>query len=230
MPLLFISLATTIKNRLDFLKVTLPTNLRDNSGYADLEFVITDYNCQQGTRQWVFDTFRDHIKSGRIRYIWVPDAGEFHTAHCKNICSRHSRGEIVCNLDADNLTSTGFPFYLNEVFTKHNRIFAASRLGTSVAGRIAMRKTDFAALNGYDETLTGWGYEDDDIKIRGERIGLRWEFIPPRFCIAIPHSDELRGKDIGRTLRHNMTLASRREHITQDWGRARVIEGFPVPF
>ena len=48
-----ISFCTTCKERLRHLKQTLPKNIKDNSNYPFIEFVILDYNSQDGLGDWM---------------------------------------------------------------------------------------------------------------------------------------------------------------------------------
>jgi glycosyltransferase involved in cell wall biosynthesis len=44
-------------------------------------------------------------------------------------------------------------------------------------GNIAIWRRDFERINGYDESFVGWGCEDDDLRLRLRRAGLRIESI-----------------------------------------------------
>jgi len=58
---------------------------------------------------------------------------------------------------------------------------------------MGLRKSDFLALGGYDEDLTGWGYEDTDLLNRAQEAGLQCEFlVEPSTVSSIEHSDSER--------------------------------------
>ena len=40
-------------------------------------------------------------------------------------------------------------------------------------GNIGIARSDYEAVNGYDEQFIGWGCEDDDLRIRLRRVGVR---------------------------------------------------------
>lgn len=40
-------------------------------------------------------------------------------------------------------------------------------------GNVGIHRSDFEAVNGYDEAFEGWGCEDDDLRIRLRQIGIR---------------------------------------------------------
>ncbi|MCK9607109.1 MAG: glycosyltransferase family 2 protein [Methylomonas sp.] len=57
---------------------------------------------------------------------------------------------------------------------------------------LAIWKTDFIAVNGFDEVFEGWGYEDSDLVIRLIHLGVRRKegrFALPVFHLWHPHND-----------------------------------------
>jgi hypothetical protein len=135
----------------------------------------------------------DDLSSGRISYHQAMGYEQFFPAHAKNIAHRLARGEIVCNLDADNFTGPDGARVLHDSFCQSGNIFLRSPPSSVGAfGRIAFRKSDFEKLGGYDERFVhGYGFEDDDIIARAKGIGLKETFVRPEkvYCQFIPHGD-----------------------------------------
>ena len=169
-----ISFCTTCKGRLYALKETLQQNLTDNPG-ADVEFVILDYNSDDGLAEWIEENFQNVIRNGRLQYYASRGQPWFHMAHAKNCVHRLARGKWVCNLDADNFTGPGFAKYLKEQFRIHRLLHIAYQ---SANGRVALSAIDFQALGGYDESFPGYGWDDNDLKARAESSGLSSYQIP----------------------------------------------------
>ena len=94
--------------RLNHLQETLPKNLYGNQGFEGLEFVLLDYSSRDGLAGWIKARFMPEIKSGLLVYYRAEGYQRFFMAHAKNVAHRLARGEIVCNVDADNLTGWGF--------------------------------------------------------------------------------------------------------------------------
>jgi GT2 family glycosyltransferase len=40
-------------------------------------------------------------------------------------------------------------------------------------GNVGIHRQDYEAINGYDENFTGWGCEDDDLRLRLRQAGMR---------------------------------------------------------
>lgn len=57
------------------------------------------------------------------------------------------------------------------------------------------RKSDFIKIGGYDEQLTGWGYEELDFCKRLEKTGINMIELPYPFLGKIQHTDADRFKN-----------------------------------
>lgn len=172
--------------RAHHLKETLPQNILDNPPTArmDVEFVVLNYNSKDDLHEWITTNpeMKRHIESGRIRYGKTTDPEFFHMSHAKNMAHRMATGDVLCNLDADNFTGTGFARYLKNTFEHDSNIilnpshhvaklFSPDDRG--FYGRIAISKENFMSLHGYDETFSGWGDEDCDLMQRAKGFGLK---------------------------------------------------------
>jgi glycosyl transferase family 7 (putative galactosyltransferase) len=212
-----LSFCTTCRGRLDHLKLTLPLNLKNNEQTPSVEFVLLNYSSPDGLQKWVKKVLKDHLRSGRVVFYSVEGFHHFHHAHAKNIAHRLARGKIVCNLDADNFTGVGFAEYLILAFgTRKHIILRAPRGLPGAFGRIALRKSDFEAIGGYDERMEfGWGYEDDDLIRRATRSGFKEHLVPMErgFLKVIQHDDRVRTRF--NRIKHRGN--SRRRHELISW-------------
>jgi hypothetical protein len=186
-----ISFCITCKGRRDHLEQTLPENLRRNADYPQVEFVVLDYDSRDGLQEWIRQHFQKEIAEGRLRYVRYAPAEHFLMAHAKNMAHRAATGDVLCNLDADNITGQGFAGWLNEQFQQdmnlcvrprwnlvmlHNRFTKKPMLG--MGGRIAMSRENFMKLGGYDEIYKAWGHEDTNLDNRAKQAGLLWKELP----------------------------------------------------
>jgi hypothetical protein len=186
-----ISFCTVSMNRLHHLKQTLRRNMDDNKEYKNLEFVLLDYNSSDGTADWVCNELADYIQDGRLRYFRESSAQLFHRSHSRNVAFRVARGEILCNLDADNFTGKGFANYLARSFKPDFRCFLTPEFTCrDVIGRLVVRRNDFESVRGYDESMEGYGFEDIELYNRLSKSGVsRASFSHPEFLGAIRHSN-----------------------------------------
>jgi len=198
-------------NYLERLQQTLPENIRRNTGkehYGNVEFVIVAYGDPSVT-QWLADTFPEEIKSGLIRVVDLPreQAEYFKMAHAKNIAHRMATGDVLCNLDCDNITGENFAGWLNQQFSHYSNIVASmttrdrliSKLTTGdkmsdLTGRIAISRDNFERLHGYDENYNAAKDGDDvNLKERAYAVGLKPISFPASIIgTVIKHSDEER--------------------------------------
>jgi N-terminal domain of galactosyltransferase len=179
-----VSFYTTCMGRLHHLKQTLPQNILGNNT-NDTQFVLLDYNSNDGLEKWIKENLMPYIKSGKLLYAQEKTAAYFHMSHAKNIAASLCDGDIICSMDADTYTGPALNLILNSMFSKNNDLIVQYR----IAGTIAMIKNNFVKLGGYDEEFLGWGNEDLDLVRRGKRMGLSYlKMSSPEFSIQIRHS------------------------------------------
>jgi radical SAM protein with 4Fe4S-binding SPASM domain len=207
-----LSFFTVCMGRLHHLKETLPKNLAWNADHPDIEFVILDYNSPDGMGEWVQAELAEHLRSGRLVYYRYDDAQFFSYSHSRNMAARLCSADIICNVDADNLTGPGYATYVDRQMQDkdllvgcdlEDGVFTTIPNDFGFTGRMAVRRELFLETGGYDEDMIAWGYEDLDLYNRLERRGLRCAPIDRRFLTALPHDDKERiaftkAKHIGR--------------------------------
>jgi hypothetical protein len=159
-------------NRLPHLKDTLLKNIEDNISYKELEFILLDYNSSDGLEEWVRLKLTKYIDDGILKYYRTSEPKSFHRSHSRNVAMKLGSGDIVCNLDADNFLGKDFAFYVNFNFSFNKEVFMTSGLKNGSYGKVCARKEHFLKIRGYDERMSGWGYEDDDLYFRLNLLGL----------------------------------------------------------
>jgi glycosyltransferase involved in cell wall biosynthesis len=178
-------------NRLYHLKETLIKNIEDNLAYENIEFVLLDYNSKDEIKSWVKEDLQRYTDMGILKFYSTSEPETFHRSHSRNVAMKLATGDIICNLDADNYLGKDFAFYVNYEFSFQEEIFLTSGFSDGSTGKICVRKKDFLAVRGYDERISGWGYEDDDLYARLESLGLkRIDFVQEEFVQFIEHEME----------------------------------------
>ena len=167
-----ISLCTTCMGRLHHLSQTLPKNLEDNKDHPDVEFVILNYNSQDGLDEWM-KQYVPQMQSGRILYLKESTAKWYSMTHTRNIAFKAATGDVVCNVDADNLTGP-FATELNRLALEFKEKALFSKGKRLLHGRLGFFKKEFVGmLGGYDEDLIGYGHDDRDIFDRAMALGFK---------------------------------------------------------
>jgi len=240
-----ISFCTTCMNRLFHLRQTHKRNIEHSLSHSETEFVLLDYGSDDGLEGWVREELSEHIDSGRLSFYGMKEKPNYFVAsHAKNIAHRLATGDILCNLDCDILIPEGFSEYIESVFiAKPNSIisFESDDLygNHGCAGIIMSQRDHFYSVNGYDESIRkGWGYDDMNFQFRCRMHNSLELFTPPKMCLCIPHSNELRtinfeDKDIHKTMKMSMEVceqaAAKRDYVANksgNWGRSLVFKNF----
>lgn len=195
-----ISFCIISMNRLHHLKETLPKNILDNKEYDNLEFVVLDYNSTDGMEEWMKVSMSKYILSGKIVYYHTFDPQVFSHSHSKNVAFKLASGDIVCNINADHFTGFGFAKYVNKKFNQNSNLVLTTidypktrydyQPSIDVLGKVCVRKTDFLKVNGFDEKMVNYGFEDLDFVKRIELNNISRSLIDdPSFLRFIPHDD-----------------------------------------
>ena len=171
-----------IKDKQEQLKETLLQNILDNEDYENLEFIILDYSLQSKMEQWLNENLFQYIQNGTIIYYRTSDSEIFSPGHAKNLVFKLAGGDIVCNLNSNIYTGSGFANYINEAFNWDENIFITpidihrTKTGfdflNDLFGRICVKKSDFLKVKGFNEKMKIKGSEDVDFIERLEKISV----------------------------------------------------------
>jgi hypothetical protein len=176
-----LSCITTCKSRLDQLELTLPRMV----AMADTEVVVVDYDCPQGTADWV----RANHPSARV--VEVEGRAGFHLAKARNLGAAAASGPWLAFLDCDTLVDPALRESLAPLLAPGAFFIPKPRTPT-LWGALIVARADFEAVEGYDEAFEGWGSEDEDMLERLAEAGLRSGEFPGELLEAIDHGNELR--------------------------------------
>ena len=107
-------------NRLHQLSATLIQNIVDNDDYAELEFIVLDYNSQDGMAEWIKENVGEFINSGRLHYYRTNEPLSFSHSHSKNLAFNLANGDVICTINADHFTGKGFADHINKKFNEND--------------------------------------------------------------------------------------------------------------
>ncbi|MEM6691073.1 MAG: glycosyltransferase, partial [Planctomycetota bacterium] len=176
-----LSFVTTCKGRLNDLKNTLP-RMVEQSG---CEVVVVDYNCPEGTGDWVRENYPSVV------LVRVPDAQVFDRSDAKNRGIDASSSEWTCLIDADVELE---PDFVNSVspMLRPGYFFRSSHPGEGTGGTFICLREDIDRVGGHDTVFQGWGEEDDDLIDALRFSGLTSERFPASLIRHRDHTDDAR--------------------------------------
>lgn len=236
-----ISICTTVMNRKEDLMKTLLQNIKDNSDYPDpggVEFVILDYNSNDGLEDWALKELWWQTQTGRVSYYRTEEPKKYSMTHSRNVAFKLAEGDIVLSVDADSYTEKGFVSFILRLANEapERAFFAKSR--QLLRGRIGFYKKEFIEiLGGYDEELTGYGHDDMDIMNRAVESGLRMMCFR-KFCRRVEghakHATPENYEEVwwvtegrNRLMSYANLLAGKfKANEGRHWGKAKVTKNF----
>jgi hypothetical protein len=182
------SLVTCCMNRNDHLLQTLPTWLVHQS--ID-EIVIVDWSSEIPV---AVSLEQAGIHDPRIRVLRVEDEGSWVLSHAYNIGFRATTKDKIVKVDSDIILDAEF-FTRNDMgvgkLTAGNWRQADSGQ-THVNGFFVVGRKDLLAVNGFNERIVTYGWDDDDLYDRLTDSGVKRVDVDPETIRHIDHSDTRR--------------------------------------
>lgn len=200
-----VSFYTTCMGRLHHLEQTFLRNISWAMSYGSTEFILLDFNSPDGLEEWARRNLKPLIEKRAVTYCKTCRPQHFQMAKAKNVAALLTSGQIICNLDADNLLGEGFVEHIVDL-VKCRTIVCSERGLEGIGGRIAMQREDFISLGGYDERFQGHGHDDDDLINRAKASGFTVRVFDRRHYLFISHSHEERARYLPRSLAQTWPL------------------------
>jgi len=194
-----LTMITTCKGRLRHLQQTLPLMVCQPL----TEVVVVDYGCPQGTAAWVRANFP------AVRVVEVTDDPGFNLSRARNIGARTAMTPWLLFVDADVIVGAELGEWIRAGLVPGNFYLTQAFGRSDLSGSFFCPRKAFEAVGGYDEAITGWGGEDEDLYIRLKTSGCLLNSYPDGLFTAISHGDDERLA---------YTSAGRQElHVIQHW-------------
>ena len=212
-----LSYCISIKNRKSHLIKTLPEsvkNLLNLKGYL-YEICICDYSSSDDLETYIKE-FLNLTPNIEIHYKLIKYRHSYHHSRAKNISHKMASGDILINLDADNIVTTQYHKLIYKSFKNGADLVWPGISKYSVGGgigRIAIKKDIFLNLGGYDEEIVGWGYEDMDLLERVRCSGYNVTTIRDSTVRFIRHEDCYRYENTEEKIPINITAERNKKYI-----------------
>ncbi len=134
----------------------------------------------------------DLLSDKRIHIFRSEIKEDFHRTKYWNMSLLNTKESKLLKLDTDYKIHPEFlkwhPLSLDRLFYTGNWKTARSKNESYLHGLVYMKKDDFVAVNGYNERLTGYGWEDDDIYQRMQEGGCLRVDVSCDHAYHVPHS------------------------------------------
>lgn len=149
-----ISIIIPVKDRLDHLQECIPSWVSQMS--CDREIIIVDYNCPQSSGAWV----KENYPGVRVIRAQVKSK-HWNLCEARNLGIRFAKNEILGIFDADTIMSAGFIDDCMSRITNDN--FLCGYPIGKAHGCCVVSAKNMYAVGGYNEYLSGWGFDDQDL-------------------------------------------------------------------
>ena len=172
-----ISVICGVRNRTKSLVEVLPTWL-DAEGVK--EIVITDWNSED---PFIYNHEKVHI-------VRVRDVGYWSLTQALNIAARFAHENIYAKLDADYKILNP-AFFTKEIPLRPGWFINGAGKRALLNGFFYLYRDDFWKVNGFDERMHGYGWDDTDLALRLKETGLKLHLFDAEGNIEhLPHEEQ----------------------------------------
>jgi glycosyltransferase involved in cell wall biosynthesis len=174
------SVVTPNRNRLASLQKVIPSWQRCEQVS---EIVVVDFGSQTAIT-------REHFESpDKIRLVRVLNPDCWRIGLAINLGVDQCRNDTICKLDSDIEIRDGAGLAAQDTATA----FYRGRAGTAVSnGQVLFSKAHWLRVGGYNEWLSGYGYDDSDYYSRLRHSGVAERAIAPTTLNEHAHGNEVR--------------------------------------
>jgi hypothetical protein len=187
-PLPGVSVVTCCMNRTENLLNALPTWLAHD--WVN-EVIIVDWTSAEPVAD---SLIRANVSDRRIHVVRAVDEPRWVLSYAFNLGFRHARHKLVLKVDADITLRPDF-FHRNPL-TGGTFIAgdwqAAEKGQEHINGFFFVHLVDLLRIKGFNEFITTYGWDDDDIYTRLQQSGLRRICVDTKSIYHIPHDDAQR--------------------------------------
>uniref|UniRef100_A0A6C0JKS1 F5/8 type C domain-containing protein n=1 Tax=viral metagenome TaxID=1070528 RepID=A0A6C0JKS1_9ZZZZ len=184
-------------------------NIKDNIGtwlkQSIDQLIIIDWSSTEE-----FYEFTNTLKDDRILYVRVPNETNFYRTYAQNLAGDLCKYNKICKLDSDIVLSD--KFFENHPLTKGmfyvgEWLCARDENEKHTHGCTYLFTHDYLRINGYNEYIKSYGWDDSDFTNRLMLCGLRKVIFDLNMLYHVPHDDKSRISNLN-TKKHPFLLGS----------------------
>jgi hypothetical protein len=183
-----VSLVTCCMNRNGNLLKALHTWLKHND---ILEIIIVDWSSTYPVYTFLKD---QSIIDDRIKIVRVNNEKKWVLSFAFNVGFRMAKHKNILKTDADIIINKDF--FKKNILRKKNFIAGdwrkASKGQEHINGFFYIKKSHLLEVKGFNEYITSYGWDDDDLYNRLDESGLARVCVNLKTVYHIPHDDALR--------------------------------------
>lgn len=185
-----VSIIAACKNRNDNLLTVLPSWVGCN---GINEIILVDWDSDVKVIETIDAIL---LSTNMITVVEVKNEPRWILSHALNIAARIASFDTLLKLDCDDLLDPNFISAHSNLGAKNfycgNWALAADDNQTHLNGVLYVQRKNFMHVNGYNEYIQTYGWDDTDLYNRLGAAGLRALDIDTNFVSHIPHDNTLR--------------------------------------
>src|SRR6185312_14632362 len=175
------TLVTPNRNRIEHLRQCLLSWQRSK---LISDVVVVDYESVEPI------TYSDFTSAEKLLIVRVTNTDQWRQGHATNIGIDFASSDYIAKFDSDQLIDADWPLALIDLKDTFYR--GDFRRGVVSNGQAIFSKRHWGEIGGYNEWLSGYGFDDTDFYARLRTSGVKEAFLPAGIVSEIPHGNAVR--------------------------------------
>jgi hypothetical protein len=195
-----ICLYTYVMNRSENIYNNISTWLKQSVN----QIIIIDWNSKESLEE-----FLNSLNDDRILYVRIENEQYFIRTYAQNLAYKFCKYNKIMKMDSDITLSDHFfenhPLNEGEFYVGDFRC-ARNDNEKYTHGNIYLYLNDYARINGYNEYIQNYGWDDSDFTIRLMLCGLTKKIFNMNYFYHVPHDDINRNVNLNTKEMHGLLM------------------------
>jgi hypothetical protein len=195
-----ICLYTYVMNRNENIYNNISTWLKQSVN----QIIIIDWNSKESLQEYVTS-----LNDDRILYVRIEEEQYFIRTYAQNLAYKFCKYNKIMKMDSDITLSDNFfenhPLNECEFYVGDFRC-ARNDNEKYTHGNIYLYLNDYARINGYNEYIQNYGWDDSDFTIRLMLCGLTKKIFNMNYFYHVPHDEINRNVNLNTKEMHSLLM------------------------
>jgi hypothetical protein len=192
------------------------------------QIIILDWNSKEDLNDFI-----KSLNDERLLYIRVINETSFIRTYAQNLAARFCKFDKILKLDSDIVLSENF--FENHKLVNGDFYVGEWRCGRDkneeyLHGSVYLFLKDYFRINGYNEYIKNYGWDDSDFTIRLMTLGLNKRLFNLNYMYHTPHTEELRTVNLNDNLNNSLLMTYVNKSCTKNivWNNNYKLQQFNI--
>lgn len=192
------------------------------------QIIILDWNSKEDMNDYI-----NSLNDKRLLYIRVINEPYFIRTFAQNLAARFCKFDKIMKIDSDIIISDNFieshPLNKGEFYVGEWRC-GRNKNEEYLHGNTYLFLNDYFRINGYNEYIKNYGWDDSDFTIRLMLCGLTKKVFNNNYLYHVPHDENMRSQHLNTKELHSLVMTYTNKFSLKNmiWNKEYKLQEFNV--